>query len=408
LPDWNYLSGIYQAPTISFGNALSSKTSILLTGWPGAGKTTALAYLAIHAALGDPEVGPAAELTPVFLHAAALVLDRSSEKDPLKPIVTAAQDSVSSAAASRLPSQLQGDFKRGRALLLLDGLDEFTASEIPSVSSWLKRLVDKYPENLIVAAGPVMYYDGLAQAGLVPVQLAPWTAHDQKVFMNKWGEAWQTHIAPLLPKRRLADIDPALISGWLTNTFRGWSPLEITLQTWASYVGDVRGDRNIDSMEAYVERMLSAGEIKSTMTTALNWIENQSGILSDRSIRRGTPVNNMVEAGILTRHAGNRLTFSQPNIGAYLAAREIADNGSAPVSLEIDWSPASLTLGYLAAVGDISTVSERYLQIKDDPLELPLLALARCLPEARKKAPWRADVLRRLAALVSDPNRPYG
>jgi len=408
LPDWNYLSGIYQAPTISFGNALSSKTNILLTGWPGAGKTTALAYLAIHSALGDPEVGPAAELTPVFLHAAALILDRSSEKDPLKPIVTAAQDSVSSAAASRLPSQLQGDFKRGRALLLLDGLDEFTASEIPSVSTWLKRLMEKYPGNLIVAAGPVMYYDGLAQAGLVPVQLAPWTAHDQNVFMNKWTEAWQTHIAPLLPKRRLADIDPALISGWLTNTFRGWSPLEITLQTWASYVGDVRGDRIIDSMEAYVERMLSAGEIKSTMTTALSWIQSQSGILSDRSIRRGTPINSMVEAGILTRHAGNRLTFSQPNIGAYLAAREIADNGSAPDSLEIDWSPASLTLGYLAAVGDISTVSERYLQIKDDPLELPLLALARCLPEARKKAPWRADVLRRLAALVSDPNRPYG
>jgi len=408
LPDWNYLSGIYQAPTISIGHALSSKTNILITGWPGAGKTTALAYLAIRSAIRDPEVGPAAELTPVFLHAAALILDRSSEKDPLKPIVTAVQESVSSAAASRLPGQLQSEFKRGRALLLLDGLDEFTNKEIPSVSTWLERLVDKYPGNLIVAAGPVMYFDGLTRAGLVPVQLAPWTAHDQSVFMRKWAEAWQTHIAPLLPKRRLADIDPALISGWLTNTFRGWSPLEITLQTWASYVGDVRGDRIIDSMEAYVDRMLSAGEIKSTMTTALNWIQSQTGILSERSIRRGTPINEMVDAGILTRHAGNRLTFSQPNVGAYLAAREIADNGSAPDSLEIGWSPADLTLRYLAAIGDISAISGRYLQIKDDPLELPLLTLARCLPDAQKKAPWRADVLRRLAALVSDPNRPYG
>ena len=408
LPDWNYLSGIYQAPTISFGHALSSKTNILITGWPGAGKTTALAYLAIRSAIRDPEIGPAAELTPVFLHAAALVLDRSSEKDPLKPIVTAVQESVSSTAASRLPGQLQSEFKRGRALLLLDGLDEFTNTEIPSVSAWLKRLVEKYPGNLIVAAGPAMYFDGLAQAGLVPVQLAPWTAHDQNIFMRKWAEAWQTHIAPLLPKRRLSDIDPALISGWLTNTFRGWSPLEITLQTWASYVGDVRGDRSIDSMEAYVDRILSPGEIKSTMTTALNWIQGQSGILSDRSIRRGTPINNMVEAGILTRHAGNRLTFSQPNVGAYLAAREIADNGSAPEPLEIGWSPAELTLGYLAAVGDISPISERYLQIKDDPLGLPLLALARCLPHAPKKAAWKADVMRRLAALVSDPNRPYG
>ena len=407
LPDWNYLSGIYQAPTISLGSALSSKTNILITGWPGSGKTTALAYLAIRAAIKDPEVGPAAELTPVFLHAAALVLDRSSEKDPLKPIVTATQGYYPNASA-RLPSQLQSDFKRGRALLLLDGLDEFTDSEIPSVSTWLTRLVEKYPGNLIVAAGSPTYFNGLTQAGLVPVQLAPWTAHDQNLFMLKWAEAWQTHIAPLLPKRRLADIDPALITGWLTNTFRGWSPLEITLQTWASYVGDVRGDNNTDCMEAYIDRMLSAGEIKSTMTTALNWIQSQSGILTERSIRRGTPVNNMVEAGILTRHPGNRLTFSQPNVGAYLAARELADNSSTPDSLEISWSPANLTLGYLAALADITTITEPYLQIQNDPLELSLLALARCLPGASKKASWKADVLRRLAALASDPNRPYG
>ncbi|TFH34511.1 MAG: NACHT domain-containing protein, partial [Anaerolineales bacterium] len=408
LPDWNFLSAVYQGPTISLREALRSDANLLITGHPGSGKTTALAYLAIRVALADPAVGDLANLTPVFIHAADLVLDRASEKEPLKPIIQAAGQIFSSNTTGRLPGNLRTAFRRKRALLILDGLDEFTASEIPSIVHWLTCLLKEFPGNRIVAAGPVTGYSGLVQAGITPVPISPWSEHQQRIFQRRWMEAWQKHIAPMLPKQRLSEIDPALISGWLSGTFRGYSPIEVTMMTWASYVGDLHGGRIIDAFEAFVARFLSPNERKGAGIAALEWIKARSGIIPERAIRRGTPVNEMLEAGILTRHINNRLTFTQPNIGAYLAARAMAD-GEELVSIDKPgWGPCDFAVGYFASTGNITPISSHLLEAKSDPLEQGLLLLGRWLRDAPKKSDWRAEVLRRLATIATDQNRPYG
>jgi HEAT repeat protein len=408
LPDWDFLSAIYQATTISVPDALRSDANVLITGHPGSGKTTALAYLAIRVALADPAVGALADLTPIFIHAADLVLDRTSDKEPLKPIVQAVSHTLSSSATGRLQSNIRTAFRRKRALFLLDGLDEFTSGEIPSIVRWISRLVNDFPGNRIVLAGPVSGYDGLLQAGITPIPISPWSEHQQRVFQRRWAEAWQKHIAPMLPTKRLAEIDPALIGGWLSGSQRGKSPLDVTLMTWASYVGDLQGGRSIDALEAHISRFLSPNERKGAGHAALGWIKARSGIVPDRAIRRGTPVNEMLEAGILTRHINNRFTFTQPNLGSFLAARAMAEGAEIVSITEPGWDPADYALGYLAPLGDISPVASRLLETKADPLERGLLLLGRWLRDVPKKASWRADVLRRLATIATDPNRPYG
>jgi HEAT repeat protein len=347
-------------------------------------------------------------LTPFFIHAADLVLDRASDKEPLKPIVQAVSHTLSSSASGRLPANIRTAFRRKRALFLLDGLDEFTAGEIPSIVRWINRLIEDFPGNRIVVAGPVSGYAGLLQAGITPISISPWSEHQQRVFQRRWAEAWQKHIAPMLPKKRLAEIDPALIGGWLSGTLRGYSPLEVTLMTWAAYIGDLHGGRTIDALEAYVARFLSLNERKGAGVAALGWVKARSGIIPDRAIRRGTPVSEMLEAGILTRHINNRFTFSQPNIGSYLAARAMAEGEELIAITEPGWGPADFALGYITPVGEISPIANRLLEAKADPLERGLLLLGRWLRDAPKKASWRADVLRRLATIATDPNRPYG
>jgi HEAT repeat protein len=408
LPDWNYLSAVYQAPTISLADALRSGVNVLITGHPGSGKTTALAYLAIRVALADPAVGELASLTPIFIHAADLVLDRASEKEPLKPLVQAVSQALSSNTPGRLPGNLRTAFRRKRALLLLDGLDEFTSSEIPSIVRWLTRLMEEFPGNKIVVAGPVTGYGGLFQAGVTPIPISPWSEYQQRIFQRRWAEAWQKHIAPMLPKQRLAEIDPALIGGWFSGTFRGYSPVEITLMTWAAYVGDLHGGRIIDAFEAFIARFLSPNERKGASLAGLGWVSARSGIIPERAIRRSTPVNEMLEAGLLTRHINNRFTFTQPSIGAYLAARAMAEGEELVAIDEPGWGPADFALGYFASAGDISPISARLLEAKSDPLERGLLLLGRWLREAPKKSSWRADTLRRLATIATDSNRPYG
>lgn len=408
LPDWTYLSGVYHASTISLADALADGANLLITGDLGSGKTTALAYLASATARKDDNAGVASELTPVYIHAGDLPKGRRLEKNPFDSLVRAAQQRVSSRMVSRLPGYVRPQFRQKKGLLLLDGLDEIGPEEIPPIVEWLGRLQEAFPGNRVVAAGPPSGYDGLVKAGLVPVTIAPWTSHEHEVFLTKWAQSWQQFIVPNLPRKRIVDIDPALITGWLLGSVRGLSPLEMTLRVWAAYAGDVRGARVLESYQAYIERFLSPDERQPAEAAALAWLSDGSGVISEREFRRGTPVADFIEAGILVRRTGNEVSFFHASVGAYLAARGMVE-AVVPESLEpSNWLPASQAMAFLAMLTDIGEAVQRFLEPSGDFLETSLFTCARWLRESPVKMAWRSEVLRSLASIASDQLRSYG
>jgi energy-coupling factor transporter ATP-binding protein EcfA2 len=408
LPDWTFLSGIYQAPTISLGDSLKNGANLLITGEPGSGKTTALAYLAIIAANQEPEAGVAAELLPVFVHAADFPEANRIEKDTLRALITAAQQQASSGLASRLSGYLSPIIRSGRALILLDGLDELPPEEAAPIAAWLVSFLDSYPGNRVVAAGPPQNVSGIVQAGLVPVTISPWSEYDVNIFLTQWGQSWQHNIIPNLPKKRIGDLDPALITGWLSGISRGSTPLEITLILWASYTGDVRGAKVTDSMRAYMARVLSPDEHQPAEATALSWITERQGAVPESALRRGTPVGDFVDAGILIRRTRKRVSFAQPAVGAYLAARALTEAGIPEIVLQPGWVPAETTLGFFAGMGDLTHIVEEHLKTTGDPLESKLFMVARWLRETPGRLAWKGQVLRSLATVASAKMNPYG
>jgi len=407
LPDATVLAGVYRAPTLSLAEALADGAHFMLTGDLGMGKSTALAYLALHAAQRDSEAGIGAEMLPVLIHAADLRLDRHS-KDPLDLVVDAAELTVSTGLAARLPSYLKQHAKQGLLLLLLDGLDELTYDELGQVAPWIRALIDAYPGNRIVAAGPTRGYDGLAEAGLAPVALAPWTEHEHRLFLSRWGAAWQKHVLPSLPKNRIGDLDPALITGWLLGSIRTLSPLEATLRVWAANAGDARGGTTADSIEAYLARFLSPDERQVTEVVGMTWIKERTGCLPERSLVRGTPVGSLVEAGFLARRFGAKVSFVHPALGAYLAARGFVQGPLPESDLLEGWLPAEACTHWVAALGDVTSEVERHLRAADDPLGQHMLLCGKWLKDAPAKAPWKPYVLRALATVLNDVQRPYG
>ncbi|OGO13630.1 MAG: hypothetical protein A2Y93_13520 [Chloroflexi bacterium RBG_13_68_17] len=408
IPDWNSLAGLYRAPRLSIEEALASGANLLLTGDPGSGKTTALAYLAIRGTRRDADAGVVAQMAPILIHAADLRVDRRNGKDPLEPLLQAAQRAASPVVASRLPNYLRLQLRQKRALVLLDGLDEMPAEEIPPYAEWARELLEGYPGTRLVVAGPTSGYDGLVAAGLSPVSIAPWGEHEQRLFLSKWSASWVQFVQPHLPRNRLGDVDPLLIAGWLTGGLRGLTPLDITLRVWASFAGDIRGRSTHDGLEAYLVRFLSPDELPVAEGVALAWLSERQGAVSERSLPRGSSVGDLVEAGILSRRADGRVSFFQPLVGAYLAARAMTQTGMPEALGRESWSIAETTIGLYSAWGEVSPAVDLRLQRRGDVLESGLFSCARWMRSAQRSAAWRGQVLRSLGMLLADDQRPYG
>jgi len=406
LPDLNFLSGVYAAHTLSIPDAMREGVDLLLTGEPGSGRSTALAYLAIRLANRDKAMGSLMGKVPFLVHATDLAVNRT--RDAIQPLILAAQRTASPGVAAMLPGYIQKHLEQGNVILLLDGLDEIPRAELGPVADWLTALRAQHPGIRIVAAGSARGLGTFAQAGLAPVPIAPWTEYTQREFLAKWARSWQQFVVPTIPKNRISDIDHVLINGWLAGTMRGRTPAEVTLRAWAAYAGDIRGQRSVDDLESYAARMLSPEERLAASAAALAWLKSgQAGIL-ERDMPRGVPVADLVEAGLLVRHEGGRVGFFQPAVGAYFAALAMA-RGERPDAVELaNWQPAEKAMHYLAVLGDVEAAVQRALHSAGDPLDARLFACARWLPDTSNKAEWRGKVLREIAQFVQDAAKPYG
>ena len=81
--------------------------------------------------------------------------------------------------------------KTGRAIILVDGVDEVSTLQRESVRIWLKDLVEAYPRaRYIITSRPRaveenwMRYEGFSDAELQPMELA-----DIYTFIERWHNA---------------------------------------------------------------------------------------------------------------------------------------------------------------------------------------------------------------------------
>ena len=85
----------------------------------------------------------------------------------------------------------------GKAIVLVDGVDELPASQRDVIRDWLKDLVDTFPDSRYVvtsrsgAAGP----EWLADEGFASLELQPMNPSDIKLFIYQWHTAIKSQLA---------------------------------------------------------------------------------------------------------------------------------------------------------------------------------------------------------------------
>jgi HEAT repeat protein len=413
LPDAPELASIYAAPTLSLAEAMQNGVNLILFGHPGSGKTVALAHLAVMVARHDAKVGNLRELVPFLIHAADLILPPRDPENPLTSLSDVIINHASALTLPRLTTFIQTSFESGRALLLLDGMDELSQAGFQQVVDYLATLLGEYPLTHIVTTASPSYFGGLTALDFVPIAIAAWNKDQRAAFIKQWGRLWTRFVAPTAREdpEAIEPLDAAILNGWLLTDTQPATPIELTLKVWATYAGDLLGPDNTDGIEAYINRlvvgvpnarlalerlawqMLFSMQPVVARKDAQGWIsEYEAPIdsseqvatedLEEISIAETTPevtapeeaqsndkaataepiintrvLTNLVENGLLTVSLGDRLKFAHPVIAGYLASHPLATQVITQQSqsevenllTQPEWTNNTLSLHYLAS-----------------------------------------------------------
>ncbi len=439
LPAWPELAAVYGAPTLTLPEALSGGCNLVITGQAGTGKTVALAHLASLAANRDPQLGALSHLVPILVHIADMNLP-APQKDILTPIVDAVATHAPVLDLPRLPGFIHRTFHSGRALFLLDGLDELPPDGIKTAVEYLRQLIAAYPGTHIVTTSCPEQLDGLLSLDFVPLTIMPWGPKERREFLERWADLWTRYIATeSWAQTDIEPIDPLVLTSWLETDPLILTPLELTLKTWAAYAGDSRGPTALDSIETHLLRLappdvpaaaLETLAMQVVLTTqpvfdprkARQWVKSfeppeekeKPSPEKKKRQRKGkaaapTPgiLAKMAESGLLISHPDNRMRFVHPVLEGYLAGRALTAYEVTDTLLQQpDWSGKLLAMHYLAAHGDAGPLADALLEQSTPPLESALFIPARWLRDAPRKAPWRGKVLAALANLIKEEGLP--
>jgi hypothetical protein len=159
---------------------------ILLRGEAGSGKTTMLQWLAVQCASRQlRNIDDWDDLEPFLLR-----LRRYSRSE--LPAPERFLDEIGRHIADEMPKGwVHERLRRGRAVVLVDGIDELSEERRPEVRAWLGELIGTFPRaRYVVTTRPAAVdRDWLAAENFTEVRLQPMTPRDVRTFVTRWHAA---------------------------------------------------------------------------------------------------------------------------------------------------------------------------------------------------------------------------
>jgi HEAT repeat protein len=431
---------ITELSTLPLHQILEGHPQLIILGAPGAGRTTALAYLTIVCATTfekpdrrvEAEVSDAVRqrlpiymLLPAMDWGAADEEEASGTGDGLNRLLDAAVAAAGGVGALARP--VRKYVEAGQAIVLVDGWDDLLPYQRERASAWLAGLVRTLPGNLWIVSSGMRDYGLLTGAGFVPLTLAPWDAGQVEAFARKWAGLYTPEGE--LPSVSLRDVIADLQSALRT----GSSPLELALRVFLHLSEHPVPDKRAGLFDAVMDLLLqeqaqegepwwlatcraTLGQVALELqqggreTVSREDIEKAIESALPPSEERPTRAVSRVfhaltgEHGLLYPVGSNYYAFVHRLWLAYLAARQLvaADPG---VMIERMEDPRwAEVLRFYAELGDMRPLVSEWLRKPDDVFNTRLRTLGAWVSVAPEGAAWREGTMAVLARAIIHPS----
>jgi formylglycine-generating enzyme required for sulfatase activity len=173
----------------------STDQPLVILGDPGSGKSTSLAMFAVEAARNCSKAGKGR--LPIWVNLASVAGDARTEPEQLLlsgvPEIEASVRRGGQPAGVRLGGVLAGAILEGKALLLLDGLDEVKEHMLPAVRRAIAHMLKVHSKARIVVACRKFDYRQSHPTRKVPIdreaEILPYSPAEQKQYVKRWYDA---------------------------------------------------------------------------------------------------------------------------------------------------------------------------------------------------------------------------
>jgi HEAT repeat protein len=441
-PGWTELAAIYKKPTLSVEDVIKSGSDFVIVGFPGTGKSVALAYITSLLA-NKKMIGVSTEYLPIYFHISELS-KQSENEDPLSLITNLFSKCFSIDEQPLIIEFLRKFFDVNQIIILIDGMDELIPADFDQASLFIKLIKGIYPNLPIITTASPDYMDGLVSLNFSPISISAWSDEEKHDLCENWAHLWVEHIT----KKGVLDtkgwVDPILLNAWILNDLGFLSPLELTLTLWGAYSGDLSGSSLSDILSAFIQRSVSLEylglpietlSLKLIMTMSPttdrkfidDWFHN-SGVRQTDSFysREGSikpspstgiqhhdsiPIPDRdvsTSVGIFILNQNNKYHLAHPIFLSYLAGKNITKKDISNLMAQPQWIGRDLTLQMYAILDDPSTLVNDLLAIPDPPLYTNLFLISRWLRVAPPNNSWTEFVVTKLLSFVQEDIQPVG
>ncbi|MEV4050314.1 NACHT domain-containing protein [Amycolatopsis sp. NPDC049688] len=190
--------------------ALAAAGRLLVRGEAGSGKSTLLRWLAVNAARGTFRD----ELAGLNGYVPFLIKLRSYSGRRLPSPEEFLDGTAQALTALMPPAYVHRQLASGRALVLVDGVDELTADERGAVRAWLKDLCQAFPEvRLVLTSRPAAAAETwLSAEGFGSAWIEHMSQADVRALVRHWHRAVRDAGSMPCPEEELPRYEGVLLS----------------------------------------------------------------------------------------------------------------------------------------------------------------------------------------------------